>query len=313
MRTRLVLVHALTPLHAGTGQAAGAIDLPIARERPTHIPIVPGSSIKGALRAREEDENWRKVIYGPETELASEHGGAVQFSDVHTVLLPVRSLAGTFAWVTSRYLLSRFARDAQEADLALKPAPAAARMDACVLVQGSVLKVPLDQTQRVILEDLDLKPAPDASPEAATLAAYAETLGQALFPDPPEATAEQKAANAAAQKDLSARLCLVHDDTMSYLLEAATEVSARIRLDPKKKTVARGALWTEEALPTETVLAGLAVASAVERDNKKYMPADLFAQIGKAAKGLVQLGGKATVGRGNCRVLIVPAAAGGTE
>ena len=33
MLTQLFLIHALSPLHAGTGQSVGAIDLPIARDK----------------------------------------------------------------------------------------------------------------------------------------------------------------------------------------------------------------------------------------------------------------------------------------
>ena len=50
--TCLSFVHALSPLHAGTGQGAGIIDLPIAREKATGLPYLPGSSLKGTLRAR---------------------------------------------------------------------------------------------------------------------------------------------------------------------------------------------------------------------------------------------------------------------
>ena len=51
MNTRLLVVHALSPLHAGTGQSFGAIDLAIARDRATDHPYLPGSSLKGSLRA----------------------------------------------------------------------------------------------------------------------------------------------------------------------------------------------------------------------------------------------------------------------
>jgi CRISPR-associated protein Cmr4 len=50
MAARLMFVHALSSLHAGTGQGVGTIDLPIARERATDLPVIPGSSIKGCLR-----------------------------------------------------------------------------------------------------------------------------------------------------------------------------------------------------------------------------------------------------------------------
>lgn len=320
MRNRLVLVHALSPLHAGTGQAVGVIDLPIARERPTGIPIVPGSSIKGALRAREEDPTWRTVIYGPETNAASDHSGAVQFSDVHTVLLPVRSLAGTFAWVTSPYLLSRFARDARDAGFELPAAPSVAKIEECLLLERDLVAAVADG-DRVVLEDLDFAPKVEDPP--GPLSVYAGLLGKILFPKADPADTE-------AWRDLSRRLCVVHDDAMSHLLESATEVSARIRLDETKKTVAQGALWYEEALPTETVLAGLAVASEVEREiekkgerpgaepgnekktekeKKRFGVPALFEQVRKNAEaGLVQLGGKATVGRGSCRVLFGGAA-----
>src|SRR5947199_2222222 len=140
MTTHLVLVHALSPLHPGTGQAVGAIDLPIARERPTGIPLVPGSSIKGALRARSDPQDemtW--AVFGPETALSSEHAGGVQFSDAHLVLLPVRSVAGTYAWVTSPYLLRRLARDAREAGLALPGAvPAPATVNDCTVLSETL-------------------------------------------------------------------------------------------------------------------------------------------------------------------------------
>ena len=44
------LLQAVSPLHAGTGQSADIIDLPIARMKSTGIPFVPGSSLKGVLR-----------------------------------------------------------------------------------------------------------------------------------------------------------------------------------------------------------------------------------------------------------------------
>jgi CRISPR-associated protein Cmr4 len=305
MRTRLVLIHALSPLHAGTGHALGAIDLPIARERPTGIPLIPGSSIKGALRARCAERNGNGgatcvAIFGPETKESSEHAGAVQIADAHVILLPVRSLAGTFAWTTSPYLLSRLARDAREAGVELPAPPAPGSKEQC-LVLGSAL---IAGGARVILEDLDFKAA-TVAPES-PLGAYAKTLGQWLFPGEDEA---EKGARAS----LAARLCLVHDDVMSFLLESATEVAARIRLDPDKKTVARGALWYEEALPTETVLCGLAVANRVWRgqgeERQEWTPERLFGEIEKLAKGLVQLGGKSTVGRGSCLVRVAGGAA----
>ena len=284
MTTRLTLSHALSPLHAGTGQAVGAIDLPIARERPTGIPLLPGSSIKGALRARIKDPAWQKAIFGPQTANAGEHAGAVQFADAHLLLLPVRSLWGTFAWVSSPYLLQRFARDLREAGIAVSMPRKLATIETCLLPAGSAL-AGSSSGDRVILEDLDFKPQHDKAIDAlcTQLDTYLE-LGAA------------------------ARLCIVHDDVMSTLMETATEVCARIRLDPDTKTVDGGALWYEESLPTESVLFGLAVATDAFAPNNapRRSGLQLLDHIAEhAGKQALQFGGKATVGRGVCRMRLV--------
>ena len=102
MNARLSFVHALSPLHAGVGQGVGIIDLPTAREKATGLPFLPGSSLKGALRARCTDKDECNKVFGPEPsniDSNENQASAVQFSDQRLLLLPIRSLAGTFAWV----------------------------------------------------------------------------------------------------------------------------------------------------------------------------------------------------------------------
>ena len=43
-------IHAVTPLHVGAGRGLGYIDMPIAREKATNWPYIPGSSIKGVMK-----------------------------------------------------------------------------------------------------------------------------------------------------------------------------------------------------------------------------------------------------------------------
>ena len=299
MTARLTLIHAMSPLHAGTGQSVGAIDLPVARERPTGIPLIPASSIKGALRARSSDPQWTRDIFGPETTSASDHSGSVQFSDVHVLLFPVRSVSGTFAWVTSRYLLQRFSRTAREAKVPLPPLPQGpASTNACTIVTTS-LTVESRGRKKVVLEDLDFLPTIETIEPSGPLAAFAKAIGESLFPQGSSNFQEWREA-------LLSRICLVHDDVMSFLLDNATEVNARIRLNDETKTVAKGALWYQEALPSETVLAGLVIATNVSAVNgRSQRKADeLLREVSGLTKGLVQLGGKSTVGHGSCIVQI---------
>src|SRR5207237_5302877 len=101
MTAQLTLVHALSPLHAGIGQGAGIIDLPIAREKATGIPYLPGSSLKGALRTRCKNRGMQQEcheIFGSDNvDDTNSSASMIQFSDQRLLLLPVRSLAGTFA------------------------------------------------------------------------------------------------------------------------------------------------------------------------------------------------------------------------
>lgn len=292
MSTRLLFVHALSPLHAGTGQGVGAIDLPIAREKATNIPYLPGSSIKGVLRDLETDTEVQRAVYGPPTANASDHAGAAQFADARLLCLPVRSLAGTFSWVTSKFLLERYKRDANDAHLLLPPNTIPGpQAQACVLATGSSIKVVSGTTLNAYLEDLDLNAS-----ETAEAVAWAEHIAQQIFTD------------TTWQEEFKKRFCIVSDDVMSFLLETATEVVARIALEDDTKTVKDGQLWYEESLPAESILVSLVLASDSRYDKSGYDRQVLNANTVlekiriRANEKTVQIGGKATVGRGLCRL-----------
>ena len=289
MQSKLLLVHTLSPLHAGTGQGVGVIDLPIVREKATGIPFLPGSSIKGVLRDKCSTDLKTKV-FGPETANASDHAGSAQFTDARLLLLPVRSLAGTFAWVTSPLLLQRFRRDAGEGLDLPTNVPQPTDETGCVVASTDCeLNLQHQGQRRVVLEDLLLKPTVDA-----VVAAWADKLGGYLFPVTDPTSDYWK-------KALKARLCVVSDNVLSFLLQTATEITARIQLEQEKKTVKRGALWYEEALPAETVLYGLVVASPV----MNVEATEVFTTIGDLVKPALQFGGSATVGRGLCQLQLI--------
>lgn len=286
MRAKLLFLHALSPLHAGTGQGVGAIDLPIAREKGTEIPIVPGSSLKGVLRdacaALHKDDDTCTRVFGPDTEHAHEHAGAVVLTDLRLVALPVRSLAGVFAWVSSPFLLQRLTRDAQLAGQSGVPAKPKLSAPQIALVSNANV---LELKGAVILEDVKLTAQAQADD-------WADWLADRLFPG--EEDKDWRA-------EFKAHFCIVHDDVMSYLLQVGTEVTARIRLKDDEKTVAKGALWYEEALPAESILAGLVAA----QPNGRAEPNEVFEMLRRLAQHPLQIGGNATVGRGLCRLRMV--------
>ncbi len=161
MESKAYLLHALSPLHAGTGHAADVIDLPIARMKATGIPIVPGSSVKGVLRdARRDppkgdnrpDEHRKRWLaaFGPETANAADHAGALVVGDARLLALPVRSFKGTFAYVTCPLLLRLAKRDLGTGHAA-KPIPGIEEQRAKVGQENVI-----GHDGKLYLQDLDL-------------------------------------------------------------------------------------------------------------------------------------------------------------
>lgn len=292
MDAKLLFVHAYSPLHAGTGQGVGVIDLPVAREKATQIPFLPGSTLKGVFRDAatpspdtDAARQLRERVFGPDTSGdPSEHAGSVSFTDARLLLLPVRSLRGVFAWVTSPLLLQRLKRDAQDVEGLKEPLPAKIpapgdETTCHVSKQGSGLVMHVNGKDQVILEDLAFEKVENST----DVDAWATWLGAAL-----------------GLEDAGTRLCVVSDNALSFLLETATEISARILIEDKKKTVKKGGLWYEEALPAETVLVSLVVAANVASN-----PKEVHATIDTLSKKTLQFGGKAGVGRGLCKTTLV--------
>jgi CRISPR-associated protein Cmr4 len=277
MQSAPFLLHALSPLHAGTGHAADIIDLPTARMKATGIPFVPGSSIKGVLRdARRADalgpDPRVEAVFGPSDDPGA-HAGALVVGEARLLALPVRTFKAAFAWVTSPLLLALAARDLGAA----VPVPAVGERGARV-PPGSAC-VHLD---RLYLEDLDLpvEVSKDVEEWARLLAPHASPVTD-IF---------------------TSRLAVVDDDTMAFLWDTATQVDARVRLGADTRTVAPGALWFEESLPPETLLVGLLAADRSRRSGVTMAPEEVLA-FAVRDEEVLQFGGKATTGRGRCRMV----------
>lgn len=301
MNARLLFLHALSPLHAGVGQGVGVIDLPIAREKATGLPFLPGSSVKGTLRDSCTTAATCLRLFGPEAANAADYAGSAQFSDQRLLLLPIRSLAGTFAWVTAPLVLRRLARDAADAGLPKNEQPPStttlesATVRGCRIGRaGNIIRVG-NQNNKVVLEDLDLDPQVDTNNQG-EVTRWAQWLADRLFPH-----------EDIWRRMLTERLCVIHDDAFAFLLNTATEITARVALKDDTKTVDN--LWYEEALPTETILAGLVVATPVDKSYPKQQypnpQAAVFKDLTGLVQGSLQFGGKATVGRGICRLRLV--------
>lgn len=261
----LLYIQALTSLHAGSGAALGAIDLPVQRERHTGWPTIPGSSIKGVLRdaaSRGNNPDTEK-LFGKARDGQDDGGfaaGVLSFTDARILGFPVRSLYGVFALVTCPTALMRWLRDVALAGKQISLPSAAPAPGEAFVPAGS----PCARDNELILEEFKLQP---------------KQLPSAL-PIPPLPGLDPK------------RVVVLHDDDFTHFALHATEVTARIGLDRENKTVKDGALFYEEFLPAESLLYSLVIRSARGKDVAWEPPS--YAQIG----------GNETIGKGICALTL---------
>jgi CRISPR-associated protein Cmr4 len=295
--TRMLFIYVETPLHAGIGRGLGTVDLPIQRERTTGYPTVHASGLKGCLRAQAKATSKltgeeHLAIFGPETDKASEYAGALSTGDARLLLFPVRSLAGVFAWCTSVDALARFRREAEMVGLDLTwekqpplwtDLPPLEKDSDAVWVNGDALKA----GDSVVLEEFSFTPKPEQ-------AAAVRQIGEWL------------AANALPQTDeykywremLPNKLCVLPEDAFRDFALYATEVQTHVRLDPVKKTVETGALWTAESLPVDTLLYAPLMATGSRTKDANLDAKGVLQKLADAQLHRVQLGGDETTGQG---------------
>jgi len=303
-------IFAETPIHPGSGAGTtGAVDLPIQRERHTEFPIIQGSSLKGVLRnapkgggialssnckdcPRKENENVKEIcpicgqIFGRE-----EGVGGVSVTDARILAFPVRTLKGVFGWITCPLILERYRRDlslvGEKADWNLSQLNI--KNTEAMICSSSTVKSTFDGKDYVFIEDLQL----NAKVEDERLQNIAAKIAKA-FPN--------KDLYKGIKEKLEKDLIVVSDDVFRDLVALTTEVITRIRINPETGTVKTGALWSEEYLPTDTIMYSL-ILIPKRINNKKS--GEITCYLKKYSEKILQVGGDETIGKGFARIRII--------
>ncbi|GAB4548617.1 MAG: type III-B CRISPR module RAMP protein Cmr4 [Anaerolineae bacterium] len=286
MKSNLLFLYTESALHAGTGSSVSVVDLPIQRERTTQYPIVAGSGVKGALRS--QVANGAKtpevdVVFGDPNPKGSEYAGAISVGEARIILFPVRSLMGVFAYVTCPYVIARLQRDLSNAG---KPAsfsaPQVPQLGKALITSSSDLA----DGGKVILEEFAFDAAADKNVDA-----FAAWLATNALP--------QDQAYAYWQSKLKSSLIVLSDDDFCNFVVNSTEIVTRVRIETATKTVADGALWTQEAVPADALFYSLVVAQTPrgKTDGLKTSN-DVANWLPKNIPNRIQLGGDETTGQG---------------
>jgi CRISPR-associated protein Cmr4 len=319
-----------TPLHAGSGSDLGIVDLPIQRERHTDFPKIEGSSLKGALReavehkvnsknftkfndadvtihrvfgyddgslSKAQIEDLKNALKDKDGKEQKDFAGAIGFTDARLLLFPVKSMKGVFAWVTCKKVLSQFVSDMNQTKEGID-------IEGINLIDNSKTYIfNLDtstklKTNKVVLEEYTFTfdkelPLNDAIEvvEGESKTNLPDWLAKHLFNDDGNYWCEK------VKKDI----IVLPDDDFKDFVNLSTEVITRTKIDNETGTVATGALFTEEYLPSESVMYSLVLAHQEFRKGSSFTANNVLDFFGENLNEIVQVGGSATIGKGLVR------------
>lgn len=286
--SQLMFMYVETPLHAGTGRSMGVVDLPLQRERLTDYPMVQASGIKGVLRSATKDkwpaDDTHRALFGPEAgDDQHDHAGALSVGDARLLLFPVRSLAGVFAWTTSRDALARFEREVAMTGFPLAKWNVPTVQADEALVSGKSLVA----GGQVVLEEFSFTPKTDGE-----VAKIGQWLATHALPESGE--------YAYWREMLPQKLCILSEDAFRDFVKYTTEVQTHIKLDSDTKTVDKdkGALWTTESLPTDTLLYVPLMATPSRAQTVQLSGKEVIEKLVGADLPRLQVGGNQTTGQG---------------
>jgi CRISPR-associated protein Cmr4 len=287
MKQSIMYIFTRTPLHVGAGSSVGAIDQPVQRERHTDFPIIPASALKGVLADEWKDalENGKRGkgdaawLFGSDDPIAA-CAGSVQFSEARLLAFPVRSAKGCFAWITSPLVIDRFARDIGKSNLS----PVGTISDEEVVYAE---KNAVDLGGKIVLEEYALTRKENANVSGMLFDAI-----RAIMPDDE------------VWQRVTDRLVVVSDGMMSFFARNACEVAQHIRIDDETGTVAQGALFNQENVPSETMFYSTISFFDGRNGNGKSAKDAATAFAGRVNGKVMQFGGDASTGLGFCSVVV---------
>ena len=298
-QAKIFYIHTVSPMHVGSGSDLGIVDMPIQREGHTSFPKIESSSLKGSMREAFEMRGRTDLdillktymSFGyDETNAPSavetafpnkkdrEFAGALGFSDARILLFPVKSAKGIFAWITCSMVLKKFIKDLKISD----------NEQTFTIIENSITndsKINIDNSS-VILEEYQIAVIKDANTQQ-----VAEFLATELN-----------------NNEIKEKLIILSDDDFKDFVTLSTEVITRTKIDNVTGTVQDGALFTEEYLPSETVMYSLALASPVMTKVTQIQNLSSDDEVmnffSSTVPAIMQIGGNATIGKGIVSIVI---------
>lgn len=320
IKNLLVLYRCETPLHIGSGNEMGVVDLPIQREKHTGFPKMEASGLKGGFRAFFEQKNVEKVnevleqekalskksnskiietFFGSENESEDAKAGGLIFTDGRLLLFPIRAGIDVFRWITCPYVLQRFSRELERYGKNNE----AGYIDAILngidyeqLSNGTVYQITKEKVKQNEKQTEDIS----------------ITLGHFSFETKKLEIEQAKnfisILEIVCNKDdylsqkIQKNIVLVSDELFSYFTEMNTQMDTRICIGDNG-VVKDGGLFTEESLPEESILYSFIDEWKTKEKKVNYSAVkNFYSEVKTRNLQWLQLGGDTTIGKGIVRI-----------
>lgn len=286
-KKQLKYIKALTPIHAGTGQGLGTVDMPIQRERHSNIPKIEASSLKGSIKhwiyqklnLCEFKEEIFEEMLGPKD--GEERASRLGFTDARLLFFPIKSDENIFKLITCPYILNRWKEDLIFANCIEKD------FTVCNILDGNCI-TNNEQGSKIFLEEYIF-----------------ENVQKSIDND----IIDLILANIKSKDIDEKRIVIVNDSEFIDLVTMYTEIVTRNRIDLEKGTTIKGGLFTEEYLPAETIMYFTVLGSpefktnnensiVIEKDGQ-----DAIKYLNDSLDEIFQVGGDATIGKGFVKII----------
>lgn len=321
--SKLILYKCETPLHVGSGNELGLVDMPIQREKHTGFPKIESSEIKGAFRCDFKQnlkyKEYTNTFFGPE-ENGSEFAGSLQFTDAKILFFPVKTAKGIFGWITCPFIINRFKNDLGINNVnSIHIGTGLDDMNTffikedskeCVIAnEKSNLVITAGDSKYILLEEFGYKLVEKSY--------ILRELNKVI---------QKMNLNKYIKEKLKKDIVIVNNEAFSYFVEMSTEINTRIRIG-ENGVVKDGALFTEEYIPEETIMYSfidLYIVKKSEDELRKFAEEKFYVSEHKYdsnkdlkfnvevnfvnylnTKKVIRLGGDSTLGKGFTTIHVV--------
>lgn len=270
-----IYIRAISPIHAGTGQSLTSVDMPIQREQHSNIPKIEGSSLKGSIKhtiyhnlnikETETEKEFYSILGAPNGE---DSASGVSITDAKLLFFPMRSATDIYQLITCPYILKRWKENTNQ-DINLDENLLNLNDGECIVGTNTTL---LNENILILEEYIfDVK-------EKSNLDIFVEIPYIETFKN---------------------KIVILSDSDFINMVSMYTEIITRNKIDVEKGTAAETGLFTEEYLPSETVLYFSIMESAFYERQNDVNPVDF---VIKNLGEVFQVGGNETIGKGFVKI-----------